>query len=69
VSPITNDDRVTEPFDAHLVNPEVAKIRRGLGVLQEIGLWVGLFQRVVILPHSQGEGKWGGGLDSDGDED
>jgi len=69
VSPITNDDRVTESFDAHLVNPEVAKIRRGLGVLQEIGLRRGLFQRMIILPQSQGEGKWGGGLDSDGDED
>ncbi|NBS14787.1 MAG: alpha/beta hydrolase [Verrucomicrobia bacterium] len=69
VSPITDDDRIAETFDAHLVDAEVAVVRGGLRVVQGIGLGGGLFQRIDILTHSQGRGKQGGGLDSFKQED
>ena len=59
VGPIANDDRIAEPFDADLVDAEVAVVRRGLRVVQGIGLSRCLFQRMDILPHSHGQGKWG----------
>ena len=31
---ITDDDRVTEAFDTHLIDPEVTEIRGGLGVVE-----------------------------------
>ena len=31
---ITNDDGIAETLDTHLVDPEVAKVRGGLGVVE-----------------------------------
>lgn len=31
---VANDNGVAESFDAHLVDPEIAEVRRGLGVVE-----------------------------------
>lgn len=64
MSSVPNNDRIAESFDAHFVDPEVTKIRGGLGIVQGIGLGRRLFQRISILTYSHGEESGGRRLDS-----
>jgi len=50
MSTIADDDGVAESFDADLIDPEIPRIRGGLGVWEGIGMGRGRFQRVEILP-------------------
>ena len=49
MGPVTDHDGISEAFDADFVDSQVAKVGRGLGVLQGVRLGGGLFQRGFIL--------------------
>ena len=63
VGPVTNNDGIAEAFDADLVDSQVAKVGRGLGVVQGVRLGGGLFQRIFILTdfrlRAKDTGGWG----------
>jgi len=52
VGAVANNDRIAESFNAHFIDPQVAKIRRGLCVLKGVGLGRDLFQSMATLTES-----------------
>ena len=52
VCAVADNDRIAESFNAHFIDPQVAEIRRGLGILKGVRLGRGLFQSMATLTES-----------------
>jgi len=53
VGPVADNDRVSETFDADLVDPEVPRVRGRLDIVKGVGLGRGLFQSMFSLTESR----------------
>jgi len=52
VGAVADNDRISESFDAHFIDPQVAEIWGSLGILKGVGLGRGLFQSMATLTES-----------------
>ena len=52
VGAVPDNDRISESFDAHFIDPQVAEIWGSLGILKGVGLGRGLFQSMATLTES-----------------
>ena len=62
VGAVADNDRISESFDAHFIDPQVAEIWGSLGILKGVGLGRGLFQSMATLTESW---FWAKGRDLD----